>query len=125
MRTSQGSSTGAPGIPTGLQDSRNEYNPATTGFNPATGAGYSKASQEAQQPQQQTTVPSNSYDTSVKSDNIQPPPVPPRTQRAEFEKEPTYARGSKAAQVGGSLGTGVKGFAAGLHVSFRHTLCFK
>ena len=41
-----GSSTGAPGIPTGLQDQRAQYDPTTTGVNPATGAAYSKSTSE-------------------------------------------------------------------------------
>ncbi|KAJ5491407.1 hypothetical protein N7539_002974 [Penicillium diatomitis] len=41
---SQGSSTGAPGIPVSTQDPRSHYDPATTGYNPATGAAYAKPS---------------------------------------------------------------------------------
>ncbi|KAJ5331174.1 hypothetical protein N7476_000957 [Penicillium atrosanguineum] len=54
-RPSQGSSTGAPGFPTGLQDTQSQYNPAMTGVNPSTGAGYQK-------PPPVPARPSNSYD---------------------------------------------------------------
>lgn len=119
MSTSHGSSTGAAGVPTGLHDTRNEYNPSTSGFNSATGAGYEKP-----QETQAHTAPSNSYDNNdgVRTNKVHHPP--PISQRAQGDvtgnTAGTTATGSRSAQAGESLGKGVKGFAAGLHVSYNH-----
>ncbi|KAJ6145529.1 hypothetical protein N7470_009424 [Penicillium chermesinum] len=99
MSASHGSSTGAPGIPTGLHDSRNDYNPATKGYNPATGANYSKPQESLQS--QPTTSASNSYD-GVKTDRVHHPPPTGTAQRTQFGE----SNDSRAAQVGGGVARG-------------------
>lgn len=108
-----GSSTGAPGIPTGLQDRRAQYNPATTGVNPATGAAYTKSSTS----KPDRASPSNSYDAPAGDDRIQH--APSTAQRVQMEKEQEKAasrRGSKSTQIGQDAGQKVQGVMAGVHV---------
>lgn len=110
-----GSSTGAPGLPTGLRDPRSEYN-ATKGYNPATGASYSKSSaggptQTHQRPL--SPSPSRSEDRIVGDAPL--PHTASTAQRADMQDR--SGRGSKAARVGGGFGNKVKGAAASVHVS--------
>jgi hypothetical protein len=109
------SSTGAPGHPTGLQDTRSAYNPSK-GVNPATGATYSKSSaggptQTRQRPL--SPSPSRSDDRIVGDAPL--PYTASTAQRAEMNDR--SASGSKASRVGEGVGKGVMGAAASLHVS--------
>ncbi|KAJ5358809.1 uncharacterized protein N7496_011222 [Penicillium cataractarum] len=117
---SQGSSTGAPGIPVPMQDTRSHYDPATTGYNPATGASYSKPS--AGKPREETynqNAPSNSYDrTAGQDDRIQY--APSTVQRAEMEEAAATSKmdrasESRATRASEDLGRKVKGVGASVH----------
>ncbi|KAJ6019547.1 hypothetical protein N7499_009489 [Penicillium canescens] len=70
-----GSSTGSPGIPTGMKDSRSDYDPATKGYNPATGSSYEKPTahrteRAAGQDQSSTTTGKSSMAGSKAGDNL-------------------------------------------------------
>lgn len=123
-----GSSTGAPGIPTGLQDQRAQYDPATTGVNPATGASYTKSNRGAS---------SKSFDVAPGDDHLQH--TPSTAQRVEMEKQQekaahergqsstatssTGAAGSKQmGQMGQDLGKKAQGVFAGVHVCSLHAI---
>ncbi|KXG47279.1 uncharacterized protein PGRI_011490 [Penicillium griseofulvum] len=108
-----GSSTGAPGRPTGLRDTRSEYD-ETKGYNPATGASYSKSSaggpsQTRQQPL--SPSPSRSDDRIVGDAPL--PYTASTAQRSEMQDQ--AASGSRAARAGEGLGNKVKGAAASVH----------
>ncbi|KAJ5902262.1 hypothetical protein N7495_002790 [Penicillium taxi] len=86
---SHGSSTGAPGIP-GKLDTRSQYDPATTGYNSATGSGYTSSSAGGPHHQHE--------------------------QRVYMENETAGGLGEpKSTKVSNDVGKGVKGAAAGLH----------
>ncbi|KAJ5121393.1 uncharacterized protein N7515_009354 [Penicillium bovifimosum] len=109
------SSTGAPGHPTGLQDTRSTYD-ASKGVNPATGAAYSKSSgggptQTHQRPL--SPSPARSDDRIIGDAPL--PHTASTAQRAEMQDR--QASGSKASQVGEGVGKGVMGAAASVHVS--------
>lgn len=121
---SQGSSTGAPGIPVPTQDTRSHYDPATTGYNPATGASYSKTKPATNQPNEgnyNPNAPSNSYDQmETQDDRIQH--APSTVQRAEMEEaaatsKTDTASQSRATRASEDLGRKVKGVGASVHVS--------
>ncbi|KAJ5250712.1 hypothetical protein N7489_001122 [Penicillium chrysogenum] len=93
-----GSSTGAPGLPTGLRDTQSQYD-SSKGYNPATGASYSKSSaggptQTRQRPL--SPSPSRSDDRMVKEARL--PHTASTAQRAEMEDR--SASGSWAARAG-------------------------
>ncbi|EKV10799.1 hypothetical protein Pdw03_7917 [Penicillium digitatum] len=103
-----GSSTGAPGFPTGLRDTRSEYD-ESKGYNSATGASYSRESaggptQTRQRPL--SPSPSRSDDRIVGDAPL--PHTASTAQRAEIED-------SRAARAGEGLGNKVKGIAASVH----------
>lgn len=104
-----GSSTGAPGFPTGLRDQRSQYD-SSKGFNPATGASYSKSSaggptQTRQRPL--SPSPSRSDDRIVADEPL--PHTASTAQRAEIQDQ----AGSRA---GDGLRKGVETAAAKVHV---------
>ncbi|CAI7619866.1 unnamed protein product [Penicillium bialowiezense] len=104
-----GSSTGAPGLPTGLRDQRSQYD-ASKGVNPSTGASYSKSSaggptQTRQQPL--SPSPAHSDDRIVADEPL--PHTASTAQRAEIQD---HSRGSRA---GDGIGKGIKGAAASVH----------
>lgn len=106
-----GSSTGAPGLPTGLHDTRSQYDAETKGYNPATGASYSRSSaggptQTRQRPL--SPSPSRSDDRIVGDAPL--PHTASTAQRAEMED-------SRAARAGEGFGNKAKGVAASVHVS--------
>lgn len=108
-RPSSGSSTGAPGFPTGLQDTRSQYNPTTSGVNPATGAKYTKPSAVEHHP-------TNSYD---QGGQISGTHVPGNAQRPPLEDQATVnsnASGDKFARKGEDVGRKAQGVMAGVHV---------
>ena len=114
-----GSSTGAPGIPTGLQDQRAQYDPNTTGVNPATGAAYNKNHASAFSKTDRGSSPSNSYDTGAGDAPMQHPPS--TTERVKMEEQQEKAagdRGNNPGQAGQDLGRKAQGILAGVHVSF-------
>lgn len=123
---SHGSSTGAPGIPVPTQDTRSHYDPATTGYNPATGAAYSKpsAGQSHQETGNQptTTAAPTGYDrTAGQDDRIGY--APSTVQRPEMEEAAASSKmdtasESRAARAGEDVGRQVKGVGATVHVSF-------
>ncbi|CAI7603870.1 unnamed protein product [Penicillium manginii] len=104
----QGSSTGAPGIPTGLQDQRAQYDPATTGVNPATGAPYTKSDKGASR---------KSFDVAAGDDRIQH--APSTTQRVQMEEQQEKAArdrsSSSVGQMGKDVGRKAQGVMAGVH----------
>ncbi|KAJ5558307.1 hypothetical protein N7535_008520 [Penicillium sp. DV-2018c] len=107
------SSTGAPGHPTGLQDTRSTYDPSK-GVNPATGAAYSKSSgggptQTHQRPL--SPSPARSDDRIVEDAPL--PYTASTAQRAEMQDH--EALGSKAGHAGEGVGKGVMGAAAWIH----------
>jgi hypothetical protein len=109
-----GSSTGAPGLSTGLHDTRSQYNP-TKGVNPSTGAAYSKSSaggptQTHQRPL--SPSPSRSDDRIVGD-----APLPHTASTAQRAHMQDSASGSRAGRAGDGLGKGVVGAAASIHVS--------
>lgn len=122
---SHGSSTGAPGLPVPTQDTRSHYDPTTTGYNPATGAGYSKpsAGQSHQETgyQPTTTAAPTGYDhTAGQDDRIGY--APSTVQRPEMEEaaatsKTNTASESRATRVGEDVGRKVKGVGATVHVS--------
>ncbi|KAJ5177708.1 uncharacterized protein N7500_000407 [Penicillium coprophilum] len=106
-----GSSTGAQGLPTGLHDTRSEYD-GTKGYNPATGASYSKSSAGGPSQTHQRPLspsPSRSDDRIVGDAPL--PYTASTAQRAQMDQ----AHESKAAQAGEGLGNKVKGAAATVH----------
>jgi hypothetical protein len=128
---SQGSSTGAPGIPVPMQDTRSHYDPATTGYNPATGASYSKTNPATSQPHEETynpNIPSNSYDQmATQDDRIQY--APSTVQRAEMEEaaatsKTDTASESRATRASEDFGRKVRGVGASVHVSSSFFLFF-
>ena len=110
----QGSSTGAPGAPIGLDDRRNQYDPTTTGYNPATSAGYSTSSAGGpHQHHHQPPSPANDYD------RVDVSSAPSTAQRAQMEDtSATNSSDARSARAGENVGKGIKGVAAGIHVSF-------
>jgi len=110
-----GSSTGAPGFPTGLRDTRSQYD-STKGINPATGASYSKSSaggptQTHQRPL--SPSPSRSDDRIVPDEPL--PHTASTAQRAEIQDR--SGSGSRGSRAGDGFGKGVVGVAASIHVS--------
>ncbi|KAJ5952009.1 uncharacterized protein N7479_010422 [Penicillium vulpinum] len=108
-----GSSTGAPGLPTGVHDTLSQYD-ETRGYNPATGASYSKSSaggpsQTSQRPL--SPSPSRSDDRLIGEAPL--PHTASTAQRAETEDR--SASSSRAAQFGEGFGDKVKGAAASVH----------
>jgi hypothetical protein len=106
-----GSSTGAPGIPTGLQDQRAQYDPTTNGVNPATGASYTKSDKGAS---------TKSFDVAAGDDRIQhPPSTAQRVQMEEQQEKAARDRGSggrQMGQMGEDVGRKAQGVMAGVHV---------
>jgi len=104
-RSSYGSSTGVPGFPTGSQDTRSQYNPATSGYNPSTGAGYEK-------PTTGGAYPSNSYNQNLQS-------TPGNAQSTNIGNQATLdSKGSdRFAQKGEDVGRKAQGVMASVHVS--------
>ncbi|KAJ5147517.1 hypothetical protein N7526_000869 [Penicillium atrosanguineum] len=118
-RPSQGSSTGAPGFPTGLQDTQSQYNPAMTGVNPSTGAGYQK-------PPPVPARPSNSYDQGGYDAPTQqaydaPTQHASTAQHTNLDDRATAHTGTKVppseryAQKGDDIGRKAQGVMAGVH----------
>lgn len=108
-RPSHGSSTGAPGFPTGLQDTRSQYDPATSGVNPATGAKYTKPSAVG-------SHPSNSYD---QGGQVAGTHAPSNAQRPQMDNQATAdsnTSGDKFARKGEDVGRKAQGVMAGVHV---------
>lgn len=93
-----GSSTGAPGFPTATADQRAQYDPGRSGYNPATGSGYQKATADGYGGQ---------------DERIQHAP-------STVQRGPEGGQGaeSKAARTGENVGQKAKGVMAGVHVSF-------
>jgi len=136
-----GSSTGAPGDPFGLRDSRSQYDPSTTGYNSATGAGYSTASAGGpHHHHHQPASPSNSYDQAASQDS-RIEHAPSTAQRVKMEEQAAQSKGSdsgagadgkfgsgtqrRANAASEELGRGVIGTTAGIHgvgESLRGTL---
>ncbi|KAJ5166715.1 uncharacterized protein N7482_005496 [Penicillium canariense] len=124
----EGSSTGAPGAPLHTQDPRSQYNPTTTGYNPATGAGYSKPSAGGLN-ENQPTVPTNSYDRMAGQDErIQH--APSTVQRAQMGEAAATSKtdmktDSPANRVSHDLGRKAQEIGASVHgagESLRGTL---
>lgn len=112
-RPSYGSSTGAPGFPIGPQDKRSQYDPATTGVNPSTGAPYQK-------PPPVASHSSNSYDQQGYNAPTQHASTAPQTNLNDRATTHTgsNAPGDKYAQKGEDIGRKAQGVMAGVHVSF-------
>ncbi|KAK5806793.1 hypothetical protein VI817_001051 [Penicillium citrinum] len=110
-----GSSTGAPGIPTGVQDQRAQYDPNTTGVNPSTGAAYSKTRAGSYSKPDRGPSPSNSYDTGAGDARMQHPPSTSERVRMEQQQEKAVGDQSKGGQAGQDLGRKAQGVMAGVH----------
>ncbi|KAJ5599939.1 hypothetical protein N7450_001006 [Penicillium hetheringtonii] len=104
-----GSSTGAPGIPTGVQDQRAQYDPNTTGVNPSTGAAYSKTRAGSYSKPDRGPSPSNSYDTGAGDARMQHPPSTSERVRMEQQQEKAVGDQSKGGQAGQDLGQSLRG----------------
>ncbi|KAJ6120417.1 hypothetical protein N7523_004697 [Penicillium sp. IBT 18751x] len=107
-RPSHGSSTGAPGFPTGSQDTRSQYDPVSTGVNPSTGAGYEK-------PPPIPSRPFNSYD---QPGHVAPTQQASTAQRTNLNDRTTAhpdSTGDKYAQKGEDFGRKAQGVMAGVH----------
>lgn len=115
-----GSSTGAPGIPTGVQDQRAQYDPNTTGVNPSTGAAYSKTRAGSYSKPDRGPSPSNSYDTGAGDARMQHPPSTSERVRMEQQQEKAVGDQSKGGQAGQDLGRKAQGVMAGVHVSYGY-----
>lgn len=100
-----GSSTGAPGLPTGTADQRAQYHPEQSGYNPATGSGYTKPAASA------------TYDSSGQDARIQH--APSTVQRGKPEDQGAESR---AARTGEDVGQKARGVVAGVHVSVGRVL---
>ncbi|KAJ5826002.1 hypothetical protein N7474_003140 [Penicillium riverlandense] len=121
-----GSSTGAPGDPSGLRDSRSQYDPSTTGYNSATGAGYSTLSAGGpHHHHHQPASPLNSYDQAASQDS-RIEHAPSTAQRVKMEEEAAQTKGSDSGKFGSDtqrranaaseeFGRGVIGTTAGIH----------
>lgn len=122
---SQGSSTGAPGIPVATQDTRSHYDPTTTGYNPATGAAYSKAlagqSHQETSYQPTTTATPVGYDRpdgqddriGYASSTVQRPEM----EEAAATSKMDTASESRAVRAAEDVGRKVKEAGATVHVS--------
>jgi hypothetical protein len=125
-----GSSTGAPGAPFGPQDFRSQYDPSSTGYNSATGAGYSTASAGGpHHHHHQPASPPDNYDQSASQDS-RIEHAPSTAQRVKMEEQAARSKGDAGANdkfgsqtqrranaASEELGRGVVGVAAGIHVS--------
>lgn len=118
-----GSSTGAPGVPTSTIDQRNQYDPATTGYNSATGAGYKTAAGGSDQDYYRPPSPTGSFDAPAGDPRIHH--APSTAERVKMEKEMEKAQKglhhgshSHPHSHGEGIGKGIRGVAAGVHVSF-------
>ncbi|KAJ6109601.1 hypothetical protein N7486_001836 [Penicillium sp. IBT 16267x] len=114
-----GSSTGAPGIPTAISDQRNQYDPSTTGYNSATGAGYKTAAGGSDQDYYRPPSPTGSFDAPAGDPRIHH--APSTAERVKMEKEMEKAQKGLHHSHGGShhssesIGKGIRGVAAGVH----------
>lgn len=119
-----GSSTGAPGVPSISRDQRNQYDPATTGYNPATGAGYKTSPASSSQTQEKETeqeqehyrpiTPTKGYDAPAGDDRINH--APSTADRVKMEQEFEKAQKSRSNRTSEHLGEGINGIAARIHV---------
>ncbi|KAJ5204251.1 uncharacterized protein N7498_005130 [Penicillium cinerascens] len=107
-RPSYGSSTGTPGFPTGLHDTQPQYDPATSGVNPATGAKYTKPSAVG-------SHPSNSYDQGGQIAGTHMPSNAPQPQMVNQATADSNASGDKFARKGEDFGRKAQGVMAGVH----------
>ncbi|KAJ5752532.1 hypothetical protein N7520_009449 [Penicillium odoratum] len=106
-----GSSTGSPGIPTSISDQRNQYDPATTGYNSATGAGYKRPSGSDNY---RPPSPTGSFDAPAGDSRISH--APSTAERVKMEKEmEKQQKASRSNQASEGVGKGIKGVAAGIH----------
>ncbi|KAJ5553108.1 hypothetical protein N7494_002486 [Penicillium frequentans] len=111
-----GSSIGAPGVPTAMSDQRSQYDPATTGYNSATGAGYKTAAGGSDQDYYRPPSPTGSFDAPAGDSRINH--APSTAERVKMEKEMEKAQkqhGSQTHSHGEGLGKGIRGVAAGVH----------
>ncbi|KAJ5663937.1 hypothetical protein N7507_004668 [Penicillium longicatenatum] len=108
-----GSSAGAPGIPTSMSDQRSQYDPATTGYNSATGAGYKTAAGGSDQNYHRPPSPTGSFDAPAGDSRIQH--APSTAERVKMEKEMEKAQKGSHGSRGEGLGKGIRGVAAGVH----------
>lgn len=105
-RNAYGSSTGGAGGAPGVRDTRSQYDPSSTGYNPATGSGYASGGVGYQPSQSGSSYNPSSQDY--------------RAEYASSTANKSAAPGteSKAGRAGDDLGQGIKSAAAGIHVSF-------
>ncbi|KAJ5291851.1 hypothetical protein N7478_001102 [Penicillium angulare] len=120
-----GSSTGAPGVPSISRDQRNQYDPATTGYNSATGAGYKIPSASSSHPHKKGTehgqeqehyrpiTPTKGYDAPAGDDRISH--APSTADRVKMEREFEKAQKSRSHKMSEHLGGGINGVAARIH----------
>lgn len=113
-----GSSTGAQGIPTGLHDTRSDYD-ESKGYNSATGASYSRASAGGPtQTHQRPLSPSPRSDDRIVGDA--PLPYTASTaQRAEMGDRSAHGTHGSHGRSGEKFGERVKEAFASVHVSWN------
>lgn len=111
-----GSSIGAPGVPTAMSDQRSQYDPATTGYNSATGAGYKTAAGGSDQDYYRPASPTGGFDAPAGDSRINH--APSTAERVRMEKETENMQKQQGTHSHGEgLGKGIRGVAAGVHVS--------
>ncbi|KAJ5729262.1 uncharacterized protein N7483_003770 [Penicillium malachiteum] len=109
-----GSSTGAPGVPTFLQDQRNQYDPATTRFNSSTGAGYKTGGSKSQEPSHRPITPTKGFDAPAGDDRINH--APSTAERVQMEKEMEKSQKAfRSNRASEDIGKGINGVAAKIH----------
>ncbi|EPS25852.1 hypothetical protein POX_c04231 [Penicillium oxalicum] len=124
---SHGSSTGAPGIPVPTQDPRSHYDPTTTGYNPATGAAYSKPTSHQNDNANElywSHQQSHNEDRSTGQDD-RSWHTPNTVQRADIEEATTTSQTDTASKstassgLTGALGRKTRGVGASVLVSTK------
>lgn len=111
-----GSSTGAPGIPTVFPDQRNQYDPSTTGFNSATGAGYKTGHNETPEEEHYRPItPTKGFDAPAGDDRISHTPSTAERVKMEEEMEKSQ-KAFRSHHAGEDIGKGINGLAARIHV---------
>lgn len=119
-----GSSTGGAGSAPGVKDSRSQYDPSTTGYNPATGSGYASGGSAAGA----GAGAGAGYQTGPSSGTHADPSSSSQDYRGEYAPSTASKPGagtssgetgsaqSGALRKGDQLGKGVSGAFAGIHV---------
>ncbi|KAJ5683018.1 hypothetical protein N7462_006183 [Penicillium macrosclerotiorum] len=116
-----GSSTGAPGAPLSTQDVRAHYDPTTSGFNSATGSGYTKSSTTGPHEHPHLPTPSKS-DNQMAGQDDRIRYAPNTVQRSALEDDSAGSSSAKdartesrAGRMGEDVGRKAHGLGASIH----------